>query len=89
MRFFVLSAVRVKKQKYVLFPIQSQNGLRLAENFTYQGKNRLLLGSVVLAFNIKLHFLGGIVGGIYTISSCSDQNKRVVQAYKEIQCERC
>lgn len=62
MRFFVLSAamtVRVKKQKYVLFPIWSQNGLRLTENFTYQGKNRLLLGSVVLAFNIKLYFLGG------------------------------
>lgn len=62
MRFFVLPAAmtfRVKKHPYVLFPSWSQNGLRLTENFTYQGKNRLLLGIVVLAFNIKLYFLGG------------------------------
>lgn len=55
-RFVCRNDFRVKDQKYVLFPIQSQNGLRLTENFTYQGKNRLLLGSVVLAFNIKLYF---------------------------------
>ena len=65
-----------------------KNCLRHAENFTYQGKYRLLLGSVVLAFSIKMHFLGGFVDGINTVSSCSDQDKRMVQAYKEIQCER-
>ncbi|RAP03908.1 hypothetical protein C2W58_02664 [Bacillus pumilus] len=42
----------------------------------------------MLAFKIKLHFLGGIVNGGYTVSSCSDEDKRMVQTYKAIQCER-